>query len=400
MMSQPVPPPPEVAARKTVRTFAFASFLNDMGSDMIAPIWPLFVTSVLGANMTVLGLVDGLGEAIVSISQALSGYASDRLRKRKVFVWTGYVCAALSRFGYAITHTWPLLIPFKVLDRAGKMRGSPRDAIIADVSTDANRGTNFGVLRMMDNLGAFTGIIVALLVIGWLGSSERVLRTMFACAAIPTAVGIVLVLLLVKEAAQDRRLYKGFSLAHLDRNFAVFLFLSAVFSLGAFSYSLLLLYATRMGLKTSTVPFLYLVFTAVATMSSLPFGRLADRIGRKAVMLMAFGLWALTTASLLALQVVPVNYLSITVPFVMFGLHKGAWEPVHKTFVAELAPPEFRASTLGAFQMIVGLCALPSSLVAGYLWDSYGKFAPLSISLGLTLAATVMLLFVRERRRA
>jgi MFS family permease len=112
--------------RKTVRTFASASFLNDFGSDMIYPVWPLFVTSVLGANMAVLGFIDGLGEAIVSISQAASGYVSDRIRRRKVFIWTGYLFGSLSRVGYALSTVWQQLIPFKILDRAGKIRGGAK----------------------------------------------------------------------------------------------------------------------------------------------------------------------------------------------------------------------------------------------------------------------------------
>ena len=102
-------------AKKTVRTFALASFLNDLGSDMIYPVWPLFVTTVLGANMAVLGFIDGLGEALVSISQAVSGYISDRIKKRKIFVWIGYLCAAISRIGYAFSTVWQQVIPFKIL---------------------------------------------------------------------------------------------------------------------------------------------------------------------------------------------------------------------------------------------------------------------------------------------
>jgi MFS family permease len=390
----------EETTNRTVRAFAWASFLNDMGSDMIAPIWPLFVKNVLGANMTALGFVDGLGEALVSISQAASGYVSDRLRKRKVFVWTGYICGAASRLGYAVTQTWPWLVPFKILDRAGKMRGAPRDAIIADVSTDANRGHNFGILRMMDNLGAFVGIIIALLVVQWLGSSEGVLRGMFAIAAVPTVIGVGVVLLFTKEAAQDRTLYKGFSLAHLDRNFALFLGLSALFSLGAFSYSILFLYITELGFKAARVPIMYLLFAGVAALSSIPFGRAADRHGRKIVLVVAFALWGLVLVGLILLQHAPRNLLTLALPFVFYGLHKGAWEPVHKAFVAELAPRDYRASTLGAFQMVTGVCALPASLGAGWLWTRYGAFVPLYASLLLTLLALLLLLFVRPPARA
>ena len=156
-------------SRRTVTVFALASFLNDLGSDMIYPIWPMFITTGLGASMSVLGLLDGLGDALVSISQAASGYLSDRIRKRKVFVWLGYLLGSGARVGYAVSATWQHVIPFRVLDRTGKMRGAPRDAMIADVSSRANRGTHFGVLRAMDNLGAVCGILVCIVLFGVLG---------------------------------------------------------------------------------------------------------------------------------------------------------------------------------------------------------------------------------------
>ncbi|MBW2636762.1 MAG: MFS transporter, partial [Deltaproteobacteria bacterium] len=137
-------------SRKTVRTLAFASFFNDLGSDMIHPVWPLFLTSVLGVNMSILGLIDGLGDALVSISQAASGYLSDRTKKRKFFIWLGYAFPLISRVGYGLSTAWQHIIPFKMLDRAGKIRSAPRDAIIADVSSKENRGSNFGFRKMMD----------------------------------------------------------------------------------------------------------------------------------------------------------------------------------------------------------------------------------------------------------
>ncbi len=127
-MSVEKPSNQQLANRKIVHTFAWASFLNDIGSDIIYPIWPLFVTEILKANMAALGFIDGLGEAIVSIAKAISGFWSDRIRRRKQFIWTGYLMASLSRFGYAISTIWQHLIPFRILDRAGKIRGAPRDA--------------------------------------------------------------------------------------------------------------------------------------------------------------------------------------------------------------------------------------------------------------------------------
>jgi len=376
--------------KKTIRTFALASFLNDLGSDMIYPIWPLFVTSVLGAPMSALGFIDGLGEAIVSISQAVSGYISDRIRKRKIFVWIGYLFGSLSRVGYAISSVWQHLIPFRILDRAGKIRSAPRDAIIADISTKENRGKNFGLLRAMDNLGAVCGIIVCILFFKLLGY-----RNLFLLAAIPSVISALLIFHLIKEKKPaDIKIYKGLSLKDLDKNFKLFLLLSSFFALGSFSYSFLLIYAKEFGFQTAFVPVLYLVFTAVASIFSVPFGKLSDKIGRKQVLMLSYIFWGLVCLSFIFFR----SHLAIILAFVLYGLHKGALEPVQKTFVSELSPIKYRASSLGGFQMVVGLCALPASLIAGVLWDKISIFMPFYFSLSLTALSIIMLIFVKENK--
>lgn len=376
--------------KNTLRIFVWASFLNDMGSDMIYPVWPLFVTTVLNANMAALGFLDGLGEALVSISQAVSGYLSDRLKRRKVFIWTGYLCGAVSRIGYSLSGTWQHLIPFRILDRAGKIRAAPRDAMIADLSARENRGGNFGLLRMMDNFGAVCGILICVVLAGPLGY-----KNLFLLAALPTAVGAFMIFSQIKEEkAEHAKIYKGLALKDLDGNFKLFLFLSVLFALGSFSYSFLLIYAKTLGFKASFVPVLYLVFTAVAALFSLPFGKLSDKVGRKPVLLLSFILWGMVSLCFMFFQ----SREAIFLAFFLYGLHKAALDPVQKTWVAELAPAQYRASALGGFQMVTGLCALPASLTAGLLWDKTGMFTPLFLSLGLTMASTVMLIFVKEKQ--
>ncbi|MBI3193176.1 MAG: MFS transporter [Ignavibacteriae bacterium] len=379
----------ETESKKTVRTFGIASFLNDFGSDIIYPIWPLFVTSVLGANMAMLGLIDGLGDAVVSLSQAFAGYYSDKLQKRKIFVWLGYLFGATSRIGYAFTASWQMLLPFRVLDRAGKIRSAPRDAIVADVSDETNRGRNFGFLRSMDNLGAVLGIVFCLLFID-IGYTN-----LFLLAAVPSVVGSLLIIKVIKETpAQRATVFKGLSFKHLDTNFRLFLFLSALFSLGSFSYSFLLLYAFDAGFEQGGLPVLYLIFTVVAAIFSLPFGKLSDRIGRKNVLMMSFCFWAVCCLGLLFLK----NYWGIIGCFILYGLHKAAIEPVQKTLVSELAPPELRASTLGGFQMVLGVCAFPSSLLAGLLWQHVDSSAPLVVAFSLTIISLCLLFFISERK--
>ncbi len=375
-------------SKRTVRTFAAAAFFNDLGSDMIYPIWPLFVTVYLGADMAVLGLIDGLGDAAVSLSKAFSGFLSDRLRRRKVFVWTGYLLGALSRVGYAFTGVWPLVIPFRVLDRFGKIRSAPRDAVIADVSTAGTRGRNFGLVRAMDHLGAVCGVLLCILFFKYLGYKRLLLL-----AAIPSIVAAALVISLIRERRVARsRVFKGLRLRHLDGNFRLFLLLSALFALGSFSYSFLLVFAKEAGFGVTFVPVLYLLFVASASLFSVPFGHLADRIGRKRILLLSFAFWGLVCASFIFVHA----RLGIALAFVLYGMHKGALEPVQKAFVSELAPEEYRASALGGFQMVTGLCALPASLVAGLLWDRIGILVPFYLSLVLTAVAVLLLLFVKE----
>ncbi len=374
--------------KKIVRIFAAASFLHDVGSDMVFSVWPLFVTETLGANIAILGFIDGLGDAIVSISQAVSGYLSDRLRKRKIFIWSGYLMGGISRIGYALSPTWQWLIPFRLLDRSGKIRGAPRDAMISDVSSIKDRGRNFGILRMMDNFGAVIGIIISFLFINSLG-----VKKFFFLAAIPSMIAVLLVAFFIKERKMtDKRLYKGIRFKDLNNNLKLFTILNSFFALGSFSYSFLLLYAKEYGFSDTSIPLLYLLFTVFAAISSLPFGKLSDRIGRKKVLYISFLFWAFVLYIFLFSHFVN----GIIIAFIFYGLHKGALEPVQKTFVAELAPKEYTASVLGGFQMVIGLVSLPASVFAGILWQQFGISSPLYLSLFLTILSSFCLLFVKE----
>jgi len=379
---------PKEENKRSIRAFAWASFLNDLGSDMIYPVWPLFVTSVMGANMAILGLIDGLGEAFVSISKAVSGYISDRIRKRKFFIWSGYILGSISRFGYALAPGWQWLIPLKILDRSGKIRSAPRDALVADISTDQNRGGNFGLMKAMDNLGAVCGIVVCLLLFEHIGFTN-----LFLIAALPSLVSAFLIYTYIKEnKISDRKLFADFSFKDLDANFKLFLILNSVFTLGAFSYSFLLIFAGKSGFKATYLPIFYLIITVTAAIFSLPMGKLSDKIGRKKLMYLAFILWAAICISF----ILSTSSIVVVAAFVLYGLHKAALETVQKTYTSELCPECFRATGLGVFQMAIGICALPASLIAGFLWDNINMQAPFYLSLGLSLVACFMLLFVKE----
>lgn len=375
--------------KQTIRTFGLASFLHDLGADMISPLWPLFLTNVMGASMTVVGFIDGLGDAIVSLSQAFSGYLSDRLRKRKIFIWIGYLMGGLARIGYAFAPAWQYLLPFRIIDRAGKVRDAPRDAIVAEVSERQTRASNFGIIRALDNLGAVCGIVLAILLFATLGYQK-----LFLLAAIPSVLAAILIATRIKEPpTTEQRLYKGISLRMISPDLRLFLITSGLFAIGSFSYSFLLIYAQRLGFALATLPLFYLLFNVVASLAAFPFGRLADRFGRKRILFISYLLWP---ASLLVLMN-GSTITSLIASFALYGAHKGSIETVQRTFVSELAPPDYRASVLGGFQMTIGLAALPASFIAGLLWESVSIYGPFYFAIAASVGALALLPFVKEQ---
>jgi len=357
---------------------------------MIYPIWPAFVTQFLGANLTILGFIDGLGEALVSISKSLSGLLSDKIRKRKVFIWTGYLMGLLSRIGYALSKSWIWLIPFKVLDRSGKIRSAPRDALVAEVSVDTNRAKNFGLLRAMDHLGAVVGILLSLLLFKYLGY-----RKLFLIAAIPTFIAVLLVIFGIKETKKDFiKVKTDFKVKYLSKDYFLFLISSAIFSLGAFSYSFLLILSREKGYATINMPIFYLIFTIAATLFALPSGSLSDKVGRKFVIFIGYIVWILVCLASIYFP----RGIGIIILFILYGMHKGILEPVQKAFVSELAPEKYKASAIGLYQMIIGLCALPASMIAGFLWDKFGLIYPFSLSILLTILSVIIVITIKEKR--
>lgn len=213
-------------------------------------------------------------------------------------------------------------------------------------------------------------------------------------AAIPSIISACLILVFIKERV-TRDVSKDFSFKELDSNFKVFLLLSTIFAIGNFSYSFLLVYAKNLGFEESFVPVLYLIFTVVASLMAAPFGRVADKIGRKKVHILAYLFFGL-----MCLGFISVQQIILVIPlFVLYGLHLAAIEPVQKTLASELALTKYRASTLGMFQMVVGLASLPAGLIAGFLWEAAGNWTPFVFSLLLSLASSILLIFVKEKKR-
>jgi MFS family permease len=378
--------------RNPALVFGAASFLNDTGSDMIAPIWPTFLTTQLGLSQGQVQIVDGLALTITALSKLGAGYASDRTGRRKAFITLGYSMSMVARIGFILaTYAYQFfqIVLWKSMDRLGKIRGPPRDAIVAGHVTEKERGRAFGTLRALDTAGAVFGTILAFLLFQFIGYIGIILL-----AAIPTAGSVIVVSVLVKEK-RGKDIFKGVNFRGLDRNLKVFLLASVLFALATYSYSLLILYSSNYGYTVPQQTLLYLLFTTVYAASAYPFGWMSDKVGRKLVMAIAF-LFLIMTSAWVYLVLDPLMIIPM---FVFFGLMNGALDPVQTSFVADLVEEERRASIIGAFQMAVGVSAFPAGLVIGYLWDFYSPLVAFQYSIILSFFALLLLALVRTRKK-
>ena len=376
--------------RDPTLVFGTASFLNDTSSDMIAPIWPTFLQFRLGLSFFQIGIVDGLALTITSLSKLGAGYASDRTGKRKVFISVGYFLSMLSRIGFLVAVGFYQILFWKSADRLGKMRGPPRDAIVASYASEEKRGKAFGLLRAMDTAGAVLGSIITLLLFQALGYNGIIML-----AVLPGAGAVIVISVLIKEE-KGKEVFKGVSFRGLDRNLKIFLLASILFALGTFSYSFLMLFSLDYGYLETQLPLLYILFTLIHAVSSYPFGRASDRFGRKPILLIAFILLIGTSAWAFIVS----DWITIIPLFLLFGLMNGALDPVQTALVSDLVEEERRSSVLGAFQMAIGLCALPAGIFIGYLWEIFGPLMAFQYSIVLALIATITLWLVKTKPRA
>lgn len=395
-MTQPRPP-----LSRNVRVLAAVSFFTDVASDMIYPLLPLFLSSVLGASAAVLGVIEGLAETVSSLLRLPVGWYSDRMKKRKPFVVMGYTLASIVRPLIGLAQGAGQVLAIRLADRFGKgMRSAPRDALIADSVPPSQRGYAYGVHRAADNLGAVVGPLVAwaLLTLAWVD-----LRGLFLWAALPGAVAVVLVVFFVKESraalpARSTRSVTEETVAArttLGPAFWRYLAVVFVFTLGASTDAFLLLRATQLGVATAMIPLIWALLHVVKSSSSVIGGALSDRVGRRPLIL---GGWAVYALVYLGFAVAEVQWQAWAL-FVVYGLYFGATEGTEKAFVADLVPAASRGTAFGWFNAALGLGALPASVVFGIVWERAGAEAAFVMGAGIAAVAALLFVLVVPDRR-
>ncbi|MDU2066768.1 MAG: MFS transporter [Sporomusaceae bacterium] len=376
---------------KNIIILGLVSLFTDISSEMIYPLIPLYLTAVLGASPTFLGIIEGIAESLASLLKVVSGRMADRLQQRKSLAILGYGLSGIGKILFVVATSWVGILWARISDRFGKgIRTAPRDAIIADACTETTRGKAFGLHRAMDTAGAVIGIALAYcLFVFYQGDYVNV----FWLSIIPAAIGVAL-LFLVDDSKRDKieQIKRvPFLWKNLDKKLRFFLIISFIFNLGNSSNQFLLIRAGNIGFSPEQIILLYLEMNISYLLISYPAGRLSDKIGRRFLLVLGYLVYGLVY-----LGFAFVNSAAMCVVlFGIYGLYSGLTDGVEKAFLADAAPGDQKASVYGLHALITGIALLPASLIAGFLWDWLGASAPfwfggimgigaaISISLGL-----------------
>jgi len=410
----------ETKPRRNVFWLGIVSLLEDSGSQMIYPLFPVFVTSVLGAPATALGLIEGVAESTASLLRPVAGRLSDRFGKRKIFAVSGYAIGGIAKPMLALTRHWGAFLALRFADRLGKAaRTAPRDALIADSADEGRLGTAFGFHRAMDTTGAVIGPLLATALLPAFGGD---IRKVLLLAGIPAIAAAVVLAVRVREiapggggeargagaaaAGAGAGVAAGAGAAaaggrgggshdaaaagraRLPGKFWALAAILAVFALGNSSDTFLLLRAKDAGQPLAALPLLYLAFNVAYAAAAFPAGGLSDRIGRRRVLGMGFFVYAAAYAGFAWLPVPALLWLL----FPLYGLYYALTDGVLRALAADIVHPSQRGTAYGVLSFVGGAFLLPASLIAGVLWDRVGPQAPFALGAALALVTAIAVL--------
>ena len=393
---------------RNVFALAAVSLLTDVSSEMIYPLLPIFLTTVLGANASFIGAIEGAAETTAALLKLASGWWSDRVRMRKPLVVFGYGIASLVRPLVAVAQSASQVLVIRLADRIGKgIRNAPRDALLAESVHPSIRGRAFGVQRTGDHIGGVLGPLIAFVL---LGQHWAELRTVFWLAAIPGVLSLIVVIVFVREipredhvqvlrsaqddnasnlrSAQDDKSPAGASTQPLGAQFWRILVVILLFTLGNSTDAFLLLRAHQLGVPVALAPILWAALHVVKSASSVPGGALSDRIGRRPTLVAG---WLLYAAVYLGFARAGAAWHAWAL-FGVYGVFFGLTEGSERALIADLVGPERRGTAFGWYNLAVGVGALPASLMFGYVWDHAGVGAAFMMGASFALAAALGML--------
>ena len=369
------------------------SFFTDISTEMIYPILPLYLTSVLGASPAIIGIIEGIAESLASIIKLVSGIIADKFGNKKRLAFLGYSSSLINKIVILFAGTWTGVLLARIIDRFGKgIRTAPRDALIAESAGKNGLGRAYGIHKGLDLLGTALGIMLAFII---LSINSEDYRKIFLVSLIPAVAGIVCVIFVRDNKEKTVGKTFSFNLRAFDKKFIIFLVFIFIFTLGNSSNAFIILRTASAGFTPGQSILLYFLFNITASVLSFPVGKLSDKIGRRKILCAGYLIYALVYFGF-ALFTGKTIFIVL---FVMYGFYTALTSGVERALVVEIAGETQKASALGLHSAVTGLGLLPASIIAGFLWDYAGESTPFffGATLGLITAAGVFIIFSRKK---
>ena len=374
---------------KQVFILGMVSLFTDIASEMLYPVTPIFLTTVLGSSMALVGVIEGIAEVTAGLLKGYFGDLSDKVGKRSIFVMIGYGISALSKPLPGIFQNIPVVLTSRVSDRIGKgIRTAPRDALLASYS-DGNSGAVFGFHRGMDTLGAAIGPVVALILLNFYPNNFQLI---FLIAFIPSVIALSFTFLVkdkqVASKIKSRKNYLEFWKSAPEQYKKVLILIS-VFSLVNSSDVFLILKSQNITKSSSLAIFGYVFYNVIYAAASYPLGGLSDKLGKQKIF--TFGLIIFSVVYFGFALVDDINFIWIL--FALYGIYAAATEGVSKAWISDLIPDEQRGSAIGLLTMLTSFSVMIGSFLTGILWDHFGSSVPFLISAIISLVISVLIFF-------
>ena len=368
------------------------SFFTDLSTEMVYPLIPLYLTTTFGATPALVGIIEGIAESVASLLKVFSGYVTDRFQKKKAIAFAGYAPGILYKVALLFTGSWMGVLGARVLDRMGKgIRTAPRDVLVSESADKNNMGKSFGIHKALDMSGAALGILITYFILRSAGDDFNYKR-MFMLSIIPAVIGLCMFFFIKeKKEARSQKSREPFweNIRKVDSQLRLYLVVVFLFTLGNSSNAFIILKANAVGFNAMNVILLYFIYNMTTSVLSIPFGKLSDRVGRKKLLVpgyLAFSICYLGFAF-------ASNQWMMVVVFVIYGAYSAMIAGVERAFVAEISPPELKGTMLGLHSTVAGVALLPASVIAGFLWSTFGAAVPFVFGAGLSLIAALILFF-------
>ncbi len=375
----------KVGFNRNVFFAGLVSFLTDTSTKMVYSIMPLFLMSI-GASKTTLSIIEGIAEGTAALVKTGSGFWSDKIGKNKPFMAVGYSITAIVTPVYAAVTSPLQVLALRFIERFGKgVRTAPRDSLVAGSAEKGDAGRSFGLHKAMDNAGAIVGPLLAF---GVLMVVPGDYRTVFLLATIPAVLGVVTILVLIKDVSKPKEsLYAKFSFRDFPKRYYLLLGIIFLFTLGNSTDALLIVKANEVGVKVTYIPLVYLLFNAVSVLFAIPFGKVSDKIGRERVLVFGYLVYAVVYFGFGYTR----DVRAIIGLFAMYGLYSAATDGIQKAFVSDLMDENKRGTGLGIYNAMLGLTLLPASIIAGILYDRVDSNVPFYFGSATAVTASLLM---------